>query len=117
MPKITPMTDIGCIFLPCNTRIINKTTKGCADTSRAAKPLSTYFKAQTTTPLPKVRNKKPAINVFLNCFLVIFKGSPKIFDSIKIKLPATTKRIPANIKAGNSVTAILFHKYVDPQMK
>ena len=110
MPKITPMTDIGCIFFPCSTRIINNTTKGCAETSSAAKPLSTYFNAQTTTPFPKVRNKKPAKKVFLNCFLVIFKGSPKIFDIMKIKLPAITKRIPANIKAGSSVTAILFHK-------
>ena len=110
MPRITPMIDMGCIFLPCKTRIMSNTTKGCADTSSAANPLSTNFKAQTTTPFPNVRNRKPAIKVFLNCCLVIFNEKPKIFEIIKIKLPAVTKRIPANIKAGNSVTAILFHK-------
>ncbi len=104
------MMDMGFIFLPCKIRIINKTTKGCAETSSAANPLSTYLSAHTTTPFPKVRNKNPAKKVFLNCCLVMVREKPNILEMINIRLPAVKKRIPANIKAGNSVTAILFHK-------
>ena len=35
---------------------------------------------------------------------------------MKIKVPAVIKRIEANINGGNSVTAILFKRYVDPQI-
>jgi len=33
-----------------------------------------------------------------------------------IKIPATINRIDANMNGGNSLTAILFNKYVEPQM-
>ncbi|KAG1647443.1 Homoserine kinase [Nymphon striatum] len=46
--------------------INNKTNKGCADISNAAIPVSTYFKAHTTTPLPKVKKKNPAMNRLLD---------------------------------------------------
>jgi len=35
---------------------------------------------------------------------------------MKIMIPAVMNRIEANIKGGNSVTAILFKRYVDPQI-
>lgn len=109
-PKITPMTDMVCIFLPCKTRIMTSTTSGCADISKAANPLSIYFNAQTTTPLPKVRNKKPANAELRSCFREILIGIPVALAIIKINIPAEVKRNPANMKGDSSPTAILFKR-------
>ena len=91
-------------------RIKIKTTKGCAEISNAAKPLSTYLSAQTTTPFPNVKNKNPAIMVFLSCSLVIEISTFRILAMMKIQIPAIIKRIDAKKKGGNSVTAILLSK-------
>jgi hypothetical protein len=89
---------------------------GWADISKAAKPLSTNLRAQTTTPFPKVKNKNPAIVVFLSCLQLMAILLPKSFAIRNIKIPATIKRIDASINGGSSFTAILFNKYVDPQI-
>lgn len=104
------------IFFPCRISIKRRTTKGCAEISKAAKPLSTYLSDQTTIPFPNVKNKKPAIMVFLNCSLVIEILTFKILAIIKIRIPATIKRIDASLNGGNSVTAILLSRYVEPQI-
>ena len=110
------MTDIICIFFPCSTRMSKSMIKGCADISNAAKPLSTNFRAHTTTPLPKVKNKNPAIAVFLNCRQLMAILLPISLAIMNIKTPATTNRIDANMNGGNSLTAILFKRYVEPHI-
>lgn len=44
------------------------------------------------------------------------KSCLKIFAKRIIKLPATKKRMDAKKNGGNSVTAILLNKYVEPQI-
>ncbi len=110
IPKATPINDFFCSgFLSIN---LNKksTNSGCVEANRAPKPLSTYRKAQTKTPLPYTKKKNEAIIEFKNCFLEIFKGC---FNKIAIKIikkPATENRIDAKKKGGNSVTATLLNK-------
>ena len=109
-PRKTPNRDIGDIFFPWKTRINRSTISGCEDISKAAKLVSTYLSAHTTTPFPKLKNKNPAIAVFTACFFVIAIDLPDIFAMIKIRLPDTKKRIAANMNGSSSVTAILLSK-------
>ncbi len=92
------------------------TTKGCDEISKAANPLSTYLNAQTTTPFPKVKNKNPAMAVLMNCLFVIVSESPINFAMTKMIQPAEMNLIDANINGGSSDTAILFRRYVEPQI-
>ena len=41
---------------------------------------------------------------------------PRALEIIKMRLPALINRMEANMNGGSSLTAILFHKYVDPQI-
>src|SRR5690606_28178321 len=107
--------DMGLIRLPCSNHISSNTTKGWAEISSAAKPLSTYFKAQTIIPFPKERKRTPTINVFKNCFRVIARLLPNTFAMIKIKSPPVVNRMEAKKKGGSSATATLLSIYVDPQ--
>jgi hypothetical protein len=88
----------------------NNTTRGCADITKAVKPLSTNCKAQTTAPLPKEIKRKLMIRVLYNCRLPIASLIPDSNAIKNMSRPATINRIDANIKGGNSVTAILFNK-------
>ena len=66
-------------------------------------------------PLPNVKNKKPAIAVLINWRLVILVENPNTLAMTNISVPAVVNRMEANIKGGNSPTAILLNKYVEPQ--
>jgi len=70
-PKNTPSRDVGEIFFPWNILISKSTIKGCEEISKAAKLVSTYLNAHTTTPFPKLKNKNPAMAVLTACFFVI----------------------------------------------
>jgi len=109
IPKIIPITDIPLILFPSSILIRINTIKGCVDARRAPKPLSTYLKAQTKTPLPYAKNKNPAIIQLMICFLLIAKLSFINLAMTKIKIPAVIKRIEAQKSGEICVPAILFN--------
>ena len=88
----------------------SSTISGWAEITRAAKPLSTYFRAHTTTPFPRVRNRNPAVRVLKNCFRVILRLIPEIRLMRKMMMPADKNLMEASINGESSATAILLNK-------
>lgn len=110
MPKMTPIIDFGRIGFCSKKYSIQIRINGWVEISNAANPLSTYCSAQTTLPLPIVKNKVPTIALLINCFLVLLLNLPVKITKRKMRIPAKTNLIPANKNGGNSCTIILLNK-------